>query len=334
MPEPRRGRRRSRRDSCRCVSVNCRELLWWTTFWDIECLVLALGLLWLTVRTFDGCFGRIPERPRRMPVLSDVVVVLAGLVGVGGLFGAIAIWINGTCGRSAPGRTSGSWPASLLVAVGFLLLSALAPSSIVSRRDVAGPWPWSLRRRSPTGGLREPVVGVLPPGPAAGDRPRPDRPGPGHGPPAHPGRDEGHDASRGRHGHDRDGCLRATTYVTTTDASGASTLREATAAEIAAAEPDPPIQDPPRPADHRRPRGRHDPGPRGGVRQPGPGAGDLDQAPRLGDRRERRPGPLRDGGLADPLSPRRLSGLSLGPDPGEHDPRRQRPPVPHARCSR
>ena len=42
-------------------------------------LVLAVGLLWLSVRTFDGCFGRIPERPGRAPVLSDVVVVLAGL---------------------------------------------------------------------------------------------------------------------------------------------------------------------------------------------------------------------------------------------------------------
>ena len=39
------------------------DLLWWITFWDIECLALALGLLWLTVRTFDRCFDRVPDRP-------------------------------------------------------------------------------------------------------------------------------------------------------------------------------------------------------------------------------------------------------------------------------
>ena len=36
---------------------------WWITFWDIECLALALGLLWLTVRTFDRQFDRVPDRP-------------------------------------------------------------------------------------------------------------------------------------------------------------------------------------------------------------------------------------------------------------------------------
>ena len=74
-------------------TLNERDLFRWVTFWDIECLALALGLLWLSVRTFDGCFGRVAERPRRTPVLSDVIVVLcmalngAILVGIGMLFG-------------------------------------------------------------------------------------------------------------------------------------------------------------------------------------------------------------------------------------------------------
>ncbi len=88
-----------------------RHSLVWTAFWDIECLVLALGLLWLTVRTFDGCFGRMSERPRRAPVLSDVVVVLAGVVDVGCLFGAIAIWADGPQ-NFLRGGTAGSWAAS------------------------------------------------------------------------------------------------------------------------------------------------------------------------------------------------------------------------------
>jgi ABC-type transport system involved in multi-copper enzyme maturation permease subunit len=109
---------------------------WWTAFWDLECLVLALGLLWLTVRTFDGCFGRMSERPRRATVLSDVVVVLAGLLGAGGFFGLIAQWT-----KRATGFTSGEGYAisacSFLVAVGFGLVAALAASSM--SRGAASP---------------------------------------------------------------------------------------------------------------------------------------------------------------------------------------------------
>jgi ABC-type Na+ efflux pump permease subunit len=35
-----------------------RALHGWTVFWDAEVAVLALGLLWLSVGIFDGCFGR------------------------------------------------------------------------------------------------------------------------------------------------------------------------------------------------------------------------------------------------------------------------------------
>ncbi len=104
-------------------------LFWWTAFWDIECLALALGLLWLTVRTFDRCLGRIPERPRRPSVLSDVIVLLAGLGGLGGLFGWIAIGINGLF-RINPGLDYGALGCALLIAVGLLLLSVKAAVSV------------------------------------------------------------------------------------------------------------------------------------------------------------------------------------------------------------
>ncbi len=103
-----------------------RDLLWATSFWDIECLALSLGLLWLTIRTFDGCFGRIPDRPRRASVLADVVVLLAALVGVGGLFGAFVIAIT----RLKLGH---AWldfevlAGALAIAVGLLLLAIRAP---------------------------------------------------------------------------------------------------------------------------------------------------------------------------------------------------------------
>ncbi len=108
-----------------------RDLLWATSFWGIECLVLSLGLLWLTVWTFDGCFGRIPDRPRRASVLADVVVLLAGLIGVGGLFGSIEVWIKGM-GRAQEGLDLGVVASALLIAVGLLLLAVRAPLSIAS----------------------------------------------------------------------------------------------------------------------------------------------------------------------------------------------------------
>jgi hypothetical protein len=215
------------------LSYSSRDLLWWITFWDIECLVLALGLLWLTVRTFDRCFGRIPERPRRAPVLADLVVVLAGLLGIGGLFGAIASWISGP-GTFRSARDFGVLACVLLVAVGFHLLSALACSemfrgrtspdmapepaaAILDRRLFAIRW-WEALR----------LVLLLATGPALvalalATAPTPVRvvskvtnlPGGG--------------TSR------IDTEPSGITYVATTDASGVSTFREATAAEIAAA---------------------------------------------------------------------------------------------------
>jgi ABC-type transport system involved in multi-copper enzyme maturation permease subunit len=110
------------------------RLSWWITFWDIECLALALGLLWLTVRAFDGRLGRIPDRPRRRSVLSDVVGLLAGLGAAGGLFGWIAIGIKGL-NRINPGLEFGALGFALLTVVALLILAVKAPLSVAP----AGP---------------------------------------------------------------------------------------------------------------------------------------------------------------------------------------------------
>jgi ABC-type transport system involved in multi-copper enzyme maturation permease subunit len=119
--------------------VRSRYLLWWTTFWDVELTVLALGLLWLTVGTFDDCFGRIPERPRRTPWLADVVVILGAMAGVGGLLGAITLWVNGAR-LEGPDRWSlemvdGLWSLILIVAIGLLLVSTVATMSMSRERQ-------------------------------------------------------------------------------------------------------------------------------------------------------------------------------------------------------
>jgi ABC-type Na+ efflux pump permease subunit len=105
------------------------DVLWWITFWDIEWLALALGLLWLTVRTFDKRFDRVPDRPGRAPLLANVVMVLAGLIGIGSLFGGIAAWVHGT-GDFMPALDMGVSACIFAVAAGFVLLAALAASSL------------------------------------------------------------------------------------------------------------------------------------------------------------------------------------------------------------
>src|SRR5262249_10987098 len=106
-----------------------RTFVGWIAFWDVECLALALALVWLTARTFDGCFGRIPERPRRATVLSDVVVVLAVMVPAAALFGAVGVWSRGAWNFMSEGD-AGAIFGILLVVVGFVLVSALAASSM------------------------------------------------------------------------------------------------------------------------------------------------------------------------------------------------------------
>jgi ABC-type transport system involved in multi-copper enzyme maturation permease subunit len=223
------GRRRFRSD-----------VLWWSTFWDIECLALALGLLWLTVRTFDGRFDRVPERPGRAPVLANIVKVLAGLIGIGSLIGAVAAWVQGTWDVT-PVVNMGVSACILAVAVGFVLLAALAASSmspaatspavapvsaaaISDRKFFAIRW-WEAFRLVLLLAIGPALVALaMATAPTAFRVATTVKPLPGGG--------------SVRISMDGEG----DTYVTTTDASGRATHRLATDAEIAQAGPARPTQ--------------------------------------------------------------------------------------------
>jgi hypothetical protein len=63
----------------------------WLTFWDVMVAYGAFGLLVLTIRSFDGCFGRMPEQIRRSAFITDVVAVSAGGIVIACGAGAIAV---------------------------------------------------------------------------------------------------------------------------------------------------------------------------------------------------------------------------------------------------
>jgi hypothetical protein len=109
--------------------------LWWSCLWAAEVLVLALGLLWLTVRTFDHCCDRIPEAARRISVLTVLVIILAGLIGAGSTVGAVAIRFEGILPRDTDTATIvGALAYSLLLAIGLALIVAVSSTSISARR--------------------------------------------------------------------------------------------------------------------------------------------------------------------------------------------------------
>jgi ABC-type transport system involved in multi-copper enzyme maturation permease subunit len=105
-------------------------VLWSCTLWALEVFALAMGLLWLTVCTFDGCFDRVPDRPRRISIRTVVVMILAGMMGAGSLVGAIDIWIEGVKLGSISGPTSvGITAYFLLIAIGLLIIAVESAKS-------------------------------------------------------------------------------------------------------------------------------------------------------------------------------------------------------------
>jgi ABC-type transport system involved in multi-copper enzyme maturation permease subunit len=105
-------------------------LLWWIGFWDVGVAAFAIGLLWLTCRTFDVCFGRIPERPRTSPVLADVLATLGGITAPCCLYIAITVWAHGINPHSlSPNEEAGIACHVALIMLGLLVLSAVAPMS-------------------------------------------------------------------------------------------------------------------------------------------------------------------------------------------------------------
>jgi len=64
---------------------------WWVGFWVVQVTLLAAGVLWLSIRTFDRCFGRMPEwrRPSsRLRLVLRWAVTIASICA----FCVFAIW--------------------------------------------------------------------------------------------------------------------------------------------------------------------------------------------------------------------------------------------------
>ncbi len=109
------------------------ETLWWGSFWVVEVFAVAMGLLWLTVRTFDGCFDRISDRPWSVSVRTITVVILAGMIGAGSLLGGVFTLIEGVEVPEHDVPTSiGILAYSFFLAVGLVLLAV--ESAVSGRR--------------------------------------------------------------------------------------------------------------------------------------------------------------------------------------------------------
>jgi ABC-type transport system involved in multi-copper enzyme maturation permease subunit len=112
-----------------------RGFLWWAALWTAELFALALGLLWLTAVTFDQCFDRPGDRPRRISIRAALVVVLAMLIGAGSLFAALDAWIGGVLPRDpGPWTVTGISAYALLLALGMVLAATVAIARIPARR--------------------------------------------------------------------------------------------------------------------------------------------------------------------------------------------------------
>ena len=121
------------------------DFLWWGSYWAVEVLILAMGLLWLTVRTFDGCFDRMSDRPRRIAVSAIVLTILAGMIGAGSLVGSIAAWVEGIrqdANNQVLGAATGTeiMVYTILVALGLMLVGTVSAISLSA---------WRMQREAP-----------------------------------------------------------------------------------------------------------------------------------------------------------------------------------------
>ena len=90
-----------------------------STFWAGEVFTVALGILWLTFRTFDHCFDRMSDDPRSPSIGTIIVMISAAMVGVASLVGAVDVWVSGL-------RLETSIGISLDYSIAFSLLVTLA----------------------------------------------------------------------------------------------------------------------------------------------------------------------------------------------------------------
>jgi ABC-type transport system involved in multi-copper enzyme maturation permease subunit len=113
-----------------------RGELWWVAFWDIEVTLWAIGLLWLTVGTFDRCVGRIAERPGPSPVVPNLIVIWAGTTAVACAGVAVRIWPQGIAAGQwrSKAQLAGTSETMAFLVVASLALSILAPILVRAER--------------------------------------------------------------------------------------------------------------------------------------------------------------------------------------------------------
>jgi hypothetical protein len=75
-----------------------KEQIWsfhlWLTSWDVMVAYVAFGLTMLTIRSFDGCFGRMSDQIRRTSFIAEVIALSAGGIGIACVTVATMAWAN------------------------------------------------------------------------------------------------------------------------------------------------------------------------------------------------------------------------------------------------
>jgi len=98
----------------------------------------ALGLLWLTIRSFDACLGRAPDRIGRSPLMANILVFWAGAIGVVCAAGAITVWVEGIIPQSLSFEKFVVLFGGVSVAmIGVLMLTVVAIFDTPAERSTA-----------------------------------------------------------------------------------------------------------------------------------------------------------------------------------------------------
>jgi ABC-type transport system involved in multi-copper enzyme maturation permease subunit len=121
--------------------------MWSVGLWDVSAAALAIGVCWLTARTFDDAFGRVPERPRKSHWMADVAVVVAGVTAAACLVNGVASWVQGVNPRQFPDGQSGT-TVIVLELVGLVLVSLLAALSTPHEGALSRPEEGDSKARS------------------------------------------------------------------------------------------------------------------------------------------------------------------------------------------
>jgi ABC-type transport system involved in multi-copper enzyme maturation permease subunit len=123
--------------------------LWWNSLCVLVLAATAIGILWLTWRTFDLGIGRIPERPRTTPILADVFTVYAAILAIAFTYLGISRLAVGMTPHSLDQfERAGLFCCELPVLFGVVLLAAVVPLFLPAvqarvRRDRPIPTPRS-----------------------------------------------------------------------------------------------------------------------------------------------------------------------------------------------